>query len=277
MRSEGFPFIVWGSGGWTRVRFVAVCRRGVRAVSSRCARGRVVNSVPWGLASGRGVGRVACAAFAALCHGDCCWACRVGVAVSWGLPTRASSGCRRVLGIADTAFVWVLPCLGDCRSGPRSGCRCVLLTRAPLCHGDCCWVCRAGATVPCGLLVGVSRGWRCAMGIPGGRVACVALCHGNCYWACRVGGAVPWGLLLGVSRGWRCAMEIAAGRVACVALCHGDCCWACRGCGAVPWGLLLRVSRGCRCAMGIAGGRVAWVALCLRHCRPGRRLGGAVS
>ena len=45
MRSEGFPFIVWGSGGWTRVRFVccvpARCRRGRRAssrVSSRVRR-----------------------------------------------------------------------------------------------------------------------------------------------------------------------------------------------------------------------------------------------
>ena len=53
MRSEGFPFIVWGSGGWTRVRFVccvpAQCRRGRRASSRGC----VVNSVLWGLASGR--------------------------------------------------------------------------------------------------------------------------------------------------------------------------------------------------------------------------------
>ena len=38
MRSEGFPFIVWGSGGWTLVRVVLL-------VSSRCRRGRVANSV----------------------------------------------------------------------------------------------------------------------------------------------------------------------------------------------------------------------------------------
>ena len=72
-----------------------------------------------------------------------------------------SRGWRRVLGIADTAFVWVAPCLGDC-----------------------CWACRVGGAVPWGLLLGVSRGHRCVMGIAAGRVAGAALCH------CRVGGAV---------------------------------------------------------------------------------------
>ena len=45
MRREGFPFIVWGSGGWTRVRVVC-------AVGSRARRGVVVNCVPWGWAPG---------------------------------------------------------------------------------------------------------------------------------------------------------------------------------------------------------------------------------
>ena len=94
-----------------------------------------------------------------------------------------------------------------------------------------------GAAVPWGLLLGRSRGCRCAMGIVA-CVACVALCHGDCCWACRVGGAVPWGLLLGVSRGCRCAM--------------GDCCWAGRVGAAVPWGLLLGVSSGWRRVFGIA-------------------------
>ena len=178
MRSEGFPFIVWGSGGWTCVRFVCCVPARSSRVASRC----VVNSVPCGSAS------------------------------------RA----RRVRGV--------------------------------------------GGAVPWGLLLGRSRGWRCAMRIAVGRVAWVALCHDDCYWACRVGGAVPWGLLLGVSRRWRCAMGIAAGRVAWVALCHGDCCWACCVGGAVTWGLLLGVSRARCCAMGIAGGRVAWVAPCLGDC-----------
>ena len=42
------------------------------------------------------------------CLGDCWWACRVGGAVSWGLLTRASSGRRRVFGIADQGLVAVL-------------------------------------------------------------------------------------------------------------------------------------------------------------------------
>ena len=49
MRSEGFPFIVWGSGGWTRVRFVCC----VPAVASRSRRGCVVNSVGACVARGR--------------------------------------------------------------------------------------------------------------------------------------------------------------------------------------------------------------------------------
>ena len=77
-----------------------------------------------------------------------------------------------------------------------------------------------------------------------------------------------------------CRWDLRFERVACVpcvALCPGDCCWAGRVGAAVPWGLLLGVSRVRRCAMGIAAGRVAWVAPCLGDCRPGRRLGGAVS
>ena len=140
-----------------------------------------------------------------------------------------------------------------------------------------CRACGVCGAVPWGLLLGVSRGcwcamgiaggrsrgWRCAKRIAGGRVACVALCHGDCYWACRVGGAVPWGLLLGVSRGWRCAVGIAAGVGA--AVCHGDCCWACRGCGGVHGGLV-GVSRGWRRVLGIADQGVVWVAPCLRDC-----------
>ena len=58
MRSDGFPFIVWGSGGWTRVRVVC-------AVESRARRGVVAVSslIP--------------------CHGDWRRACRVCGAVPW--------------------------------------------------------------------------------------------------------------------------------------------------------------------------------------------------
>ena len=157
MRSEGFPFIVWGSGGWTRVRFVC-------CVPARSRRGR------------RG--------------------CRHGVVAGASL----------------------IPCRGGLRLGRVACVACVAL-----CHGDCCWAGRVGAAVPWGLLVSVSCGRRCTMGIAGGRVAWAALCHANCCWACPVGGAVPWGLLLGVSRVRRCAMGIAGGRVAWVAPCLGDC------------------------------------------------------
>ena len=122
------------------------------------------------------------------------------------------------MGIAAGQVVWVPLCRGDLRLGRVACVACVAL-----CHGDCCGAGRVGAAVPCGLLVGVSRGWRCAMGIAGGRVAWAAACHGDCCWACCVGAAVPWGLLLGVSRGWRCAMGIAAGRVVWVAPCLEDC------------------------------------------------------
>ena len=226
----------------------------------RCAMGIAAGQVVWAPLC-RGdlrLGRVACVPRVALCPGDCCW------------PL----------------------CRGDLRLGHVATVACVALP-----HGDCCWagrvgggvlwgsasrarrVCGVGAAVPWGLLLGVLRGWRCAVGvcvsgasrvwrgcrcairIAVGRVAWVPLCHGDRCWARRMGGGVPWVLLLGMSRGCRCAMVIAARRVACVALCHGDCCWVCREGGAVPWGLLLGRSRGRRCAMRIAVGRVAWAPL----------------
>ena len=62
------------------------------------------------------------------------------------------------------------------------------VARVALCHGECCWARRVGAAVPWGLLLGVSRGCRCAMGI---------------------------------ARGWRCAMGLIAGQdVVWVAPCH---------------------------------------------------------
>ena len=86
MRSEGFPFIVWGSGGWTRVRVVC-------AGSSRCT---------LGVRSGGSL---------IPCRGDWRRKCRVCGAVSLGLLTRASSGLRRVIGIGREGVVWVAPCL----------------------------------------------------------------------------------------------------------------------------------------------------------------------
>ena len=65
-----------------------------------------------------------------------------------------------------------------------------------LCHGDCYWACRVGGSVPWGLLLGVSRGWRCVMGIAAG---------------------------LGVSRGRRGVLGIADQGVVWVAQCLRDC------------------------------------------------------
>ena len=100
-----------GTGFGANVRF-AWQAAGIGCVErvSRACRGRAGGALPWGLESGR----VACVVCAALCHGDCCWACRVGGGMPWGLLGGASSQWRRVSGIADQGVVWVAPCLGDC-------------------------------------------------------------------------------------------------------------------------------------------------------------------
>ena len=96
----------------------------------------------------------------------------------------------------------------------------------PLCAAFYCLVCgcarRVGGAVPCGWLVSVSRGWRCAMRMAGVCVAWVALCHADCWCACRVGGAVPCGLLVCASRGWRRVIGIADQGVVWAAPCHWD-------------------------------------------------------
>ena len=74
-----------------------------------------------------------------------------------------------------------------------------------------------------GLASGVSRVWRCAIGIAGGRVVCAALCHGDCWAARPLGGAVSWGLLTRVWSGWHRVIGIADQGVVWVAACHWDC------------------------------------------------------
>ena len=212
--------VPWGlllgrSRGWRCA--VGICVSGASRVwrVCRCAMGIAAGEVAW-VALCRGdlrLGRVACVACVPLCHGDCCWGGRVGGAVPWGLLLGRSRGCRCAVGICVSGasrvwrgcrcamgiaagtgqVVWVPLCCGDLRLGRVACVACVAL-----CHGDCCWAGRVGAAVPWGLLLGGSRGWRCAMGIAAGRVARVALCHGDCCWACRGCGAVPWGLLVGV-------------------------------------------------------------------------------
>ena len=84
-----------------------------------------------------------------------------------------------------------------------------------------CRACGACGAVPWGLLLGVSRGWRCAMGIAAGRLAWVSLCH--CWAARPLGGAVSWGLLTTPWSGWRRVIRIGEQGVVWVAPCLRDC------------------------------------------------------
>ena len=121
---------------------------------------------------------------------SCAALCRLDL--RWGLQARASSGWRRVLGIADQgggAVPWGL-LVGASRAAS------VFLGFVPasvaLCDGDCCW---AGAAVPWG---SASRARR----------------------VCGVCGAVLWGLLLGRSCRRRRVIRIGEQGVVWVAPCH---------------------------------------------------------
>ena len=100
---------------------------------------RAFGAVPWNAAAGCDAARVA---RAALCHGDCCWASRVGAAVPWGLLLGVSRGWRCAIGIAAGRLAWV-----------------------SLCHADC-WAGRPlGGAVSWGLLTRAWSGWRRVLGI----------------------------------------------------------------------------------------------------------------
>ena len=101
--------------------------------------------------------------------------CELGADVSWN----AAAGC--VGRVARPAL-----CRGTQWQAVTMGVgRVARVARAALCHGDCCWACRVGAAVPWGLLLGVSRGCRCAIG--------------DCWAACPLGGAVSWRRVLGIA------------------------------------------------------------------------------
>ena len=138
-RSEEFPFIVWGSGGWTRVRVVC-------AGSSRSGRGLVAvgSLIP--------------------CRGDWWWACRVCGSVPWGL-------------LVGVSRVW----------------RCAVR----ICWGGCC----VGGAVSFGLVGWASCRWRCVIGIGGQGVVWVALCHWDWWGGRRVAGAVPFAVSCGLEVG----------------------------------------------------------------------------
>ena len=153
----------WGAGGRSVSAWVACCRcqtacegcasqdaAAVAVVQHPPGRGSLLlfgvclcgppRSSPWG-AGGRSV-----SAWVACCR--CQTACE---------------GCAS----QDAAAVAVLElvagrCFGVCR-----------------CHAHCWCACRVGGAVPCGWLVSVSRGWRCAMRIAGVRDCC------RCQTACE--------------------------------------------------------------------------------------------
>ena len=82
-------------------------------------------------------------------------------------------------------------------------------------------------SVPWGLVVDVSRLWRCAVVIAGEGVVWVELCHWDCWVGRRVGTAVSLGLLIGGrcvggACGWRRVIGIAGQGVVWVALCYWD-------------------------------------------------------
>ena len=119
MRSEGFPFIVWGSGGWTVFASFAAARRvgGRRSASERVGARCVVNSVPCGSASRprRVCGVCGAVPWGLLLGRSRGWrrVIRIGEqggAVSLGLVSRASRGWRRVIRIGSQGVVWVAPC-----------------------------------------------------------------------------------------------------------------------------------------------------------------------
>ena len=115
MRSEGFPFIVLGSGGWTVFASFAAARRG-RVASTRVDPGCVVNSVPLGSALRA---RRACAVRGAVPWGlllgrSCGRRSAVGICVS--RASRVYRVWRCAMGIAAGQVVWAPLCRSRMRS-----------------------------------------------------------------------------------------------------------------------------------------------------------------
>ena len=119
MRSKGFPFIVWGSGGWTLVRLQLLVaslprRRGV-VVGPSSGRRRVVNSVSclWGklqnlsfLKVSKSVVMSFCVAGVALCDiPTCVITCQK--CQNWRKPrTKCSFCCAHVSRLESLLFLW---------------------------------------------------------------------------------------------------------------------------------------------------------------------------
>ena len=213
---------VWRRAHFCRVRVAGcgdrACLRHVAGVPRVCR-----GAVPWGLGSGRvlythgqrgfrvaGCGGRACwevcrrraaGVLAALCRGD--WV--PGVSHTRMILRAATCVSRGRCGTSDALMRSGRHWTVDPRGRRSESCAVAKIAsfRGPVRQIACARAPNMGGALPWGLLLGVSPGCRCAMGIAGGRVAGVPLCHRDCCLA------------------W-------------VPLCHGDCWWACRGGAAVP-------------------------------------------
>ena len=237
----------------------AVCPLGVVAVSSRARRRVVVNSVPWGLASGR----VACA------HGGRAFRL-AGVGLRMHVRAReGTGGWIRVAGVGKRAFGRWCVCVSRGRCGERWPPEVIRVAGVGKCARRVRFAWQAwGMVRPVASLGIVLRGRR--------RESCAAAetaifrgpvrefgCAGACSRVRRcefvAGAGNPWtcGCKLGADVSWNA-----------VAGC-GD--W-CRVCGAVPWNAVAgcgdwrRACRVWRRVFGIADQGVMWVAPCDWDC-----------
>ena len=221
MRSEGFPFIIWGSGGWTRVRVVCAgssrARHGQLAVSSGV--GACCVRAWWTCVSrGRRGTPDACPRSGrhwrvdprGRCGETCIWKL-VRVRFTWQVSGKVATGGCRERGFAWPASGMVGPVasLGIVLPGRRRESCAAAETarfRGPVreigCAGACSRVRRceivtgAGNPWTCGCKLGADVSWNAVAG-------CV-----DCRRACRV----CWGLLTRASSGWRRVIVIAGQR-----------------------------------------------------------------
>ena len=127
MRSEGFPFIVWGSRGWTLVRLellVGSRRRVVVGLAS--GRRGVVNSVSMGETANLSFSKVSkqvvmsfCVAGVALCDiPTCLLTCRK--CQNWKISrTKCSFCCTHVSRLESLVFLWRRRVYGgSCKTSP---------------------------------------------------------------------------------------------------------------------------------------------------------------
>jgi len=123
MRSEGFPFIVWGSGGWTLVRLECLVgsSTGRRRVVVRslipCLWGKLQNLSFWNVS--KQVVMSFCVAGVALCDiPTCLITCRK--CQNWRMSrTKCSFCCAHVSPLESMVFLWRRRVFGgSCKTSP---------------------------------------------------------------------------------------------------------------------------------------------------------------